>query len=130
MHVIQQIANDQSLWLEDAALTTVVAVYRNPGAPGPQQPPQPAAVRTAKDAEHVALRYVTVGPDRLGLDARDLFQTGEPFRLANDVPDFSTKNDQIWEVRVVRAGGAVVRVLWVSGGTSAVRQVFPFQGSK
>ena len=81
-----------------------------------------SAVPKSEDASRLALEYVVKGP---GLDARDGWTVTALFRLAISVPTFANARDLVWEVRIYRMPGEIVRVLWVSTSTKSVREVFP-----
>lgn len=83
-----------------------------------------SAVPLVQDASRLAVDAITVaqGP---GLDMRDGWKVTALFRLANSVPTFGAEGDLIWEVRVHRDNGTIIRVLWVSTTTKAVRELVP-----
>jgi hypothetical protein len=75
-------------------------------------------VRTAREAEELALRHVS-------LNARGLSEVTGLYLLARDVPGFATSNTLFWEVRTSLLGTGVWSVLWVSAETKAVKTIFP-----
>ena len=102
--------------------------------PPDQQTPMVKAVATklaasivprAEDAWRLALAALDDGPGHPSSDG--LTVTGLVSIGANGgIPSFGSTGDLVWEVRANRgSSGNIVRVLWVSTTTKAVRELVP-----
>jgi hypothetical protein len=81
-----------------------------------------SAVPTANDAASLAFSALVSGP---GLSAQDGWTVTGLFGLGSPLAGFGAQGDLVWEVRVHRGPARVIRVLWVSTTTKAVRALVP-----
>ena len=84
-----------------------------------------SVVPSAEDAWRLALAALDDGPGHPssdGLTVTGLVSIG----ASGGIPSFGSRGDLVWEVRANRgSAGQIVRVLWVSTTTKAVRELVP-----
>ena len=80
-------------------------------------------VPTIEDASKVAFRYklTVLG----GLLAEERLDVIGLVRIGVDVPDFASKGDLIWNVRISHAFDGVTQEMWIGSTTGEVKCIFP-----